>query len=90
MFVSSIALTLEMNTTTKYQHNNQTTRDYPPLLADDSDAAVLPGSSALQYSVLVYGCTQKNLLCRLSLWPLPTTLRVYLWRYSPIMVCVMA
>jgi hypothetical protein len=26
----------------------------------------------------------------LSLWPLPTTLRVYLWRYSPIIVCVMA
>jgi hypothetical protein len=37
-----------------------------PLLEEDSEAEVLPGSSPLQYKVLVYGCTQKNRLCRLS------------------------
>ena len=63
---------------------------YSPLFALDSDTFELPGSAELQYKVLVYGCTQKNLLCLLSPWPLPIAFLVYLYRNSPIMVCVIA
>lgn len=87
-FGSSIALTLEMNTAVSLK--SMPAQFHIPLLADDSDAIPLPGSSELQYNVLVYGWTQKNRLCFFSLWPLPTTRRVYLCRYSPIIVCVMA
>lgn len=64
--------------------------DYVPLFAFDSPALDAPGSAELQYNVLVYGCTQKNRLCRFSPCPFPIALRVYLYKNSPIIVCVIA
>lgn len=70
MLVSSITLTFEMNTVAScvsYTFITQHGLNYSPLLAELSDALLLPGSSVLQYRVLVYGCIQKNLLCLLLL-----------------------
>lgn len=70
MLVSSITLTFEMNTVSScvsYTFITQHGLNYSPLLAELSDALLLPGSSVLQYRVLVYGCIQKNLLCLLLL-----------------------
>jgi hypothetical protein len=61
-----------------------------PLLALDWAVLVAPGSSELQYNVLVYGWTQKNLWCLFSDNPFPIVLLVYLCRNSPIIVCVIA
>lgn len=60
------------------------------LFALDSEALDDPGSAELQYNVLVYGCTQKNLGCLRSPWPLPIARRVYLYKNSPIIVWVIA
>jgi hypothetical protein len=68
---------------------NKSTR-HLPLLALDSDTFDDPGSAELQYNVLVYGCTQKNRLYRRSPTPFPIVRRVYLYKNSPIIVCVMA
>lgn len=55
---SSIDFTLEMNTgisgSPKSWHPGVQIR-HSPDLEDDSDAVELPGSSGLQYKVLVYG-----------------------------------
>ncbi len=61
-----------------------------PLFALDSVTFDEPGSAELQYNVRVYGCTQKKRLCLRSPCPFPIALLVYLYKNSPIMVCVMA
>ncbi|KAJ6257564.1 LOW QUALITY PROTEIN: hypothetical protein Dda_7349 [Drechslerella dactyloides] len=53
-------------------------------------AAEVDGSWSLQYSVFVYGWTQKKRRWRLLERLLRPTLRVYFHMYSPIIVCVMA
>jgi hypothetical protein len=59
-----------------------------PLLAVDSDTPAEPGSEEPQYKVLVYGWIQKKRLCLRSPYPLPMVRRVYLYKNSPIIVCV--
>ena len=72
------------------RHQTQTQETHSPLLAFCSVTLVAPGSAELQYKVLVYGCTQKNLLCLRSPWPFPIVFLVYLYKNSPIIVCVIA
>ena len=54
MFVSSITLTLDMNTAKSAEHIfDRTGKRDVPLFEDDSVVVLLPGSSPLQYRVLV-------------------------------------
>jgi hypothetical protein len=61
-----------------------------PLLEVASLTFAEPGSDVPQYNVFVYGCTQKKRLCLRSPCPLPMVRRVYLYKNSPIIVCVIA
>lgn len=70
--------------------NTDRTPSMYALLALDSDTFDDPGSAELQYKVLVYGCTQKNRLCLACPCPFPIVRRVYLYKNSPIIVCVIA
>ena len=66
----------------------QIVRSDSPLLAVDSAADIPPGSVALQYSVLVYGLTQKNLSWALPDKPEPNAFLVPFQRNCPIIVFV--